>query len=486
MGKFKFGVFKPQNLLYQELNSKHQYELHNERMTFMGYINSAILTALFALSACAVSENHSDTLKTQAAKLSEVPSSTLGQNQLKIALSGNFRTDLSRATKNSPEYLAAKANAASSFERISVASADQEFQVVANANAGQTIKNGSGLPSSNQTGATANLSVKKMIFDGGVTAAKINSAQANAFIAEMDVEIVGGNIAKNAALAWVNLNTLNKRKKLLQALITKTVEMNSQMETLVSSGMIDKTASASTEIALRALVLEEVSLNAKTSAASANFIKYFGSLPKHLKAPTSMLASSDLQKIQKNWSQSPIMLQTAAKVLVAKQMLIASQGSQKPVIDFKAGAVSPMDRGERNNYAVGLEVNWIIGDGGRRKANTAVQASNLKAAEHGLAAAKLAGKNTLDTTLSQHAALIASLEILAAQEISTRNELEIMWSQLPTGQSSVRQLIEVEEKAHRTSDRIILVNAELLTLEYEVLAQSGLLATKLALFKTKK
>lgn len=180
------------------------------------------------------------------------------------------------------------------------------------------------------------------------------------------------------------------------------------------------------------------------------------------------------------------MLQTAAKVLAAKQMLISSQGSQKPTLDFKAGAVSPMDRGERTNYAVGLEVNWIINDGGRRKANTAVQASILKTAEHEMAMAKLAGKNILDSTLSQHSALIASREILATQEISTRNELKIMWTQLTTGQTSVRQLIEAEEKAHRTSDRIILIDAELLTLEFGMLAQSGLLTTKLALVETKK
>jgi outer membrane protein TolC len=452
----------------------------------MKLTKSVFLTSLLALSACATSEYQKDSSKTQSAMLSEASSNKPEQKQVNIALSGNFRSDLSRATKNSPEYLAAKSKAVSSLELISVAAADQEFQVVANANAGQTIKSGASLPSSNQTGASANLSLKKLIFDGGASAARINLAQANAFIAEMDAEIVGNDIAKDAALAWVNLNTLNKRDRLLQALIAKTEEMNSQMKTLVSSGMIDKSASASAEIALRTLILEKVSLDAKISATSADFIKYFGSLPKHLKAPTSLLTSPDLQKIQKNWSKSPIMLQTAAKVLAAKQMLISSQGSQKPTLDFKAGAVSPMDRGERTNYAVGLEVNWIINDGGRRKANTAVQASILKTAEHEMAMAKLAGKNILDSTLSQHSALIASREILATQEISTRNELEIMWTQLTTGQTSVRQLIEAEEKAHRTSDRIILIDAELLTLEFGMLAQSGLLTTKLALVETKK
>ncbi|MDC1480921.1 TolC family protein [Ascidiaceihabitans sp.] len=452
----------------------------------MNYIKSAMLTSLFALSACEAPQYSEETLKAQIEELSEVSSSTSKQKKIKIVLSGDFTSDLSRATKYSPEYLAARSNATSSFAQISIAAADLKPQVLANANAGQTIKDGSGLASSKQTGASANLSVKKLIFDGGASAARIDVAQADAFIAEMNTEIVVNNIAKDAAVVWVNLNTLNNRNQLLQALITKTNGMNAQIQTLVTSGMIDKSASASAEIALRALVLEEVKLNVQISEASANFIKYFGTLPKHLSAPTSLLTSSDLQQIQKDWSKSPIMLQSAAKVLAAKQMLIAAQGGQKPTVNFKTGVISPMDRGERTDYAVGLELNWIIGDGGRRKANTAAQAASLKAAEHALAAAKLNGKEALDAILSKRAAIITSIEIIASQEISTQNELEIMWSQLPTGQTSVRQLIEAEEKAYRTSDAKIRVGADLLTLEFEMLAQSGILATKLALDENKK
>ena len=450
----------------------------------MKYTKLAVVTSLFALAACGAPQYSKETLKTQITKLSEVPSNK--QKQTKSVLSGDFISDLSGATKNSPEYLAARSNISSAIDRIAVASADQKLQVIANANAGQTIKDGSGLASSNQAGASANLSIKKLIFDGGASAARIDLAQANAFIAEMDTEIVGNNIAKDAAVAWISLNTLNSRTELLQKLITKTDEMNTQLKTLVASGMIDKSASASAEIALHALDLEEMRLGAEISATSADFMKYFGNLPKHLNAPTSPLTAQDLQKIQKDWSKSPIMLQTAAKVLAAKQMLIASQGSQKPAVNFKAGVISPMDRAERTNYAAGLDLVWIIGDGGRRKAETAAQAANLKAAEHALAAAKLAGKNILDTTLSQRKAFIASLKILDSQEISTQNELEIMWSQLPTGQTSVRQLIDAEEKAYRTADRKILVGGQLLTLEFELLAQSGILMAKLALDENKK
>ena len=95
------------------------------------------------------------------------------------------------------------------------------------------------------------------------------------------------------------------------------------------------------------------------------------------------------------------MAQTAAQVLSAKQSLLAAQGREKPTVGFKAGMASPMEKDERTTYAIGLEVSWIIGDGGRREANTAAQAANLKAAEQKLKGAKLARKKRIGYGVEQ-------------------------------------------------------------------------------------
>jgi hypothetical protein len=56
-----------------------------------------------------------------------------------------------------------------------------------------------------------------------------------------------------------------------------------------------------------------------------------------------------------------------------------------------------------------------------------------------------------------------------------------MWSQLATGQTTVRQLIQAEEKAYRTSDQRILGASELLKIDFEMLANSGLLSKRLGI-----
>ena len=53
--------------------------------------------------------------------------------------------------------------------------------------------------------------ISQLIFDGGSSVAKIDQARANAFIAEMDVELAANSTAKDAAVSWINLDTLYKR-----------------------------------------------------------------------------------------------------------------------------------------------------------------------------------------------------------------------------------------------------------------------------------
>ena len=451
----------------------------------MRHQNLALVTAMFALSACGAPQYSTARLNSEVNALSKVSSDILSQPKLAKALSGDFKNDLSKIVINSPEYIVSMSTYNRSLSEILVADADRELQISASANAGQTVKDGAGLASTTERGASANLSVSQLIFDGGSSVARIDQARANAFIAEMDVALAANNTAKDAAVAWISLDALNKRNTKLQALMTKTKKMLAQMETLVRSGMIDKTASASADFAALTLSLEKANLDAQIAAAEASFMKFFGAVPKNLTTPPSLLTAADLTHIQRDWNRAPIMAQTAARVLSARQSLLAAQGEEKPTVGFKAGIASPIEKDERTTYAVGLEVSWIIGDGGRREANTAAQAANLKAAEQNLKGAKLAGKRELDTALSRRTSLIASLETLARQEAAAQNELEIMLSQLATGQTTVRQLIQAEEKAYRTADQRISIAADLLKSDFEMLANSGLLSKRLGI-KTKK
>ena len=191
----------------------------------MTHQNLALITAVLALTACGAPQYSASKLNSEVNALSKVPSDILSQPKLVKTLSGDFNTDLSKVVTNSPEYIASMDSYKSSLSQISVVNADRELQVSASANAGQTVKDGAGLSSTAERGASANVSISQLIFDGGSSIAKIDQARANAFIAEMDVELAANTTAKDAAVSWINLDTLYKRDTRFQALMTKTEKM---------------------------------------------------------------------------------------------------------------------------------------------------------------------------------------------------------------------------------------------------------------------
>lgn len=452
---------------------------------FMTSIFKISFATLLALSACSAPQYSDLKIQSEVTALSKAAPNAPRQRTTDEKMSGDFKGDLSRAILISPEYLEALSSATEARFNVLVSSADQKVQVSASGNAGRSEKSGAGSANTAINGASANLSVSQLIYDGGAAASMINSAQAKSFIANTEVEIVANKTAHKAAVAWVDLHILNERKKALQALTTKAEEMLGQMETLVSSGMIDKSAGISAEIAVRSLLLEKSNLEAQTSASTARFVKNFGGAPKNLLAPPSLFAATDLNRIQKEWNSSPIILQSAANVLAAKQNLLAAKGSEEPTVNLKAGIASPMDRGEQRQFALGFEVRWILGDGGRREAKTAAQTARLEAAQQALEGIKLIARTELDIAVSQRATLVESIETLSVQEVSSKKEIQILWSQLATGQTTVRQLIQAEINGYRNSNLKIDAQAELTRLEFKMLANSGLLVKKLGLHKNK-
>lgn len=112
----------------------------------MKHQNLALVTAMFALSACGAPQYSTAKLNSEVNALSNVSSDILSQPKLAKALSGDFKNDLSKIVINSPEYIVSMSNYNRSLSEILVADADREFQISASANAGQTVKDGAGWP----------------------------------------------------------------------------------------------------------------------------------------------------------------------------------------------------------------------------------------------------------------------------------------------------------------------------------------------------
>ena len=93
----------------------------------MKHQNLALVTAMFALSACGAPQYSTAKLNSEVNALSNVSSDILSQPKLAKALSGDFKNDLSKIVINSPEYIVSMSNYNRSLSEILVADADREL-----------------------------------------------------------------------------------------------------------------------------------------------------------------------------------------------------------------------------------------------------------------------------------------------------------------------------------------------------------------------
>ena len=166
-------------------------------MLVMKLDGTKLIAAMFALSACGVPQYSGHALNSEAAALSKVAPNAAQKRSATRRLSGNFMGDLSQAVLMAPEYLAAQSAATEARYLVTASDANRKVQVVTSANAGSMVKNGAGLASTTTNGASANLSLGQLIYDGGASVASVDSAQANLFVAETEIEIVANKIAEN-------------------------------------------------------------------------------------------------------------------------------------------------------------------------------------------------------------------------------------------------------------------------------------------------
>ena len=76
----------------------------------MKHQNLALITAMFALSACGAPQYSPAKLSSEVNALSKVSSDILSQPKLAKTLSGDFKNDLSKIVINSPEYILSVSN----------------------------------------------------------------------------------------------------------------------------------------------------------------------------------------------------------------------------------------------------------------------------------------------------------------------------------------------------------------------------------------
>jgi outer membrane protein TolC len=140
-----------------------------------------------------------------------------------------------------------------------------------------------------------------------------------------------------------------------------------------------------------------------------------------------------------------------------------------------------LDTDESTDLTVGLSLEYSFNDGGRRKKQLESAEARVAASDAQLSDAQRGLDAELQGSLTRLAAIERAMPLLVDKLRLSRSEAKISRSQLLTGQSNLRQLVEAEIAIYRAQDQQIVMQAERQALLLTIAARTGALGRLIGL-----
>ena len=433
-----------------------------------------IAAALVFLASCDASTEMSEMRTTVEERLTTYASEASGAGGEPIVLTQGLAPALRGAVSANGGYLGALALEAEALGQVGVVASVRRPQLTGNANIGGIRETGSNTDTT--TGVAGGLNLSQLVYDGGASASAMNRSTALALSAQAGRMVQGNEIALSAAQAWIGLWQYSERLRLLQARTSEMDMLIEQIERMASNGMLDK---ASLENAQRQIVdikLEESRLLAGRAEAQVLFQRFFNAKPSNMPRPSELVTAAQARALAQDWQTAPGLQRQAAELLAAQAAVGEAKSAFRPRARLQAVARSPLERDEATDLTIGLSLEYSFNDGGRRKKQLEAAEARVAATDAQLSDAQRSLEAELQAGLTRLASIERAMPLLADKLRLSRSEAETSRSQMLTGQSTLRQLVEAEIAIYRAQDEQIAMQAERQTLLLTIAARTGALS----------
>lgn len=398
-----------------------------------------------------------------------------------VDIAVGFAGALRQAVESNEAYQAALLMEEEMMNRIGVAESVRRPQITGNSTIGGMREEGGRQPDETTTGVAAGLNISQLIYDGGASAASVNRATAEALGARAERTVRGNELALEAARAWIDVWQFETRLKLLR---TRTQEMDllvAQIERMASSGMVDRAALDSARRQIVDLSLEKTRLQSGLKQAGVRFARFFNQDTTSLSRPEEIVGLEEARAQADAWQQAPALQRSAAELFVARGAVAGASAAFKPTARVQAGVTSPMQEGESTDTSLGVVLEYTFGDGGRRKAELKAAEGRVEAVENQLTDAQRTLETEMASAVEQLTSIERSMPLVRKQISLSASEAKTARSQLATGQSDLRELIDAKVENYRAADRQIMMRAEQLALQLTISSRTGALGQRIGL-----
>lgn len=438
-----------------------------------------LAAALVLLASCDGPTEISDMRKAVDERLttysSEAPSVVGGP----IPLTQGLYPALKTAVSMNEGYLGALALEVEAMGQVGVASSARRLQLTGNANVGGILETGAN--ANMTTGVAGGINLSQLVYDGGASASVINRSTALALSAQAARVAQSNEIALNAAQAWINLWQYSERLRRMQA---RTIEIDTlleQIKRMASNGMLDKASLENVQRKIVDIKLEEARLIAGQSEAQVLFQRFFKVKPAHVPQPAELVSAGQARSLAENWHTAPDLQRLSSELLAAQAAVGEAKSLFKPNVSLQAGVDAPLDTAKSTSMTVGFSLQYSFSDGGRRTKQLEAAQARVVATDAQLRDSQRGLEAELQAGLTRLASIERAIPLLADKLRLSRLEAETSRSQMLTGQSNLRQLVEAEIDIYRAQDQQIAMQAEQQTLLLTIAARTGALSVLVGL-----
>ena len=388
-----------------------------------------------------------------------------------VALSEGFAAAVAWAVETNAGYRAALAQEREAASRVGVTESVRRPQLSVDANLGGLQEFDSAQDTI--TGIAGGISLSQLIYDGGESTAAINRATAEALGAQTERVSQANTLALEVAQAWIDVWQFDQRVRLLRSRTSEMETMVGQMERMAANGFVDRAALDSARRQIVDVRLEETRLQADLADAQVRFRQHFRQAPGRLSEPAEIVTPAVARAQAGAWQKAPSLEARAAGVIAARHGVTEAEAAFRPRLRIQTGLRTPMDTADpaSGNFGLGFDFNLL--DGQRRVHQLEAAIARRAAVEVQLQEEQARLEAELAAAVERLDGIERSMPLVAEQMRLSASEAETARSQIATGQSTLRQLVEAEVENYRACDRQIAMRAERHILLLTIAARTG-------------
>ena len=352
-----------------------------------------------------------------------------------------FQKILWDVISNHPEVLAAQYLEKAAEQEVAASKGNTKPQITGSLNAGGVREN---ISSSKITsGVGLNAGISQLIYDGGQTTSGIGKKEALFEKAKANNTLVKGRVGFEASNAWIDLWNLNEKLKEIESMNEHASPILADIKRIAKSGLIDRTIVDNVENSLLKVSMSKEKLKMDIEIAKLRFVNFYGEAPENVVEPKSPFSINILEDKMNDKKSIPSLRLAAADLIASRQEVNAILGEFKPKVSFNLSANSPLDTDDDASLAVGIQSTYTFSDGGALKARLKVAEAKSSEMEFNLENAKINAMKSVESDFQLLTYLSQSRTLTQQRLQKNTQSLEVLKSQIQTGQSKLNNLIDI-------------------------------------------